>query len=122
MRARAASLSCATLAGSRWMKPRRRCRSRGRRWIGSGGRRGRGCIRSSLMDPDRWQRVTAIFEAALLREPTDRVAYVTEACGAEPGLLADVQALLAGNERAKGASSWSGTGPMGPTAPTLQAG
>ena len=74
------------------------------------------------MDPDRWHRVTAVFDAALLREPSDRAAYVAEACAADPGLLADVQALLAGDERASAASTWGGTGPMGPTAATLQAG
>ena len=74
------------------------------------------------MDPDRWQRVTAVFDAALLREPSDRAAYVAAACADDPGLVADVQALLAGHERAGDASTWSGTRPLEPTAATLQAG
>src|SRR5262245_56271406 len=107
MHARAASLSCATLADSRWTKPHRCSRSRGRRWIGSGGPRGRGCIGSSLMDPERWQRVTAVFEAALLREPPARAAYLTEACADDPSLLADVDALLRGDERARRDETWT---------------
>jgi serine/threonine-protein kinase len=58
------------------------------------------------MNPDRWQRVTAIFDAALLREPTARAAYVAEACADDPSLRDDVQALLLGHERARG-KAWS---------------
>src|SRR5947207_892240 len=89
------------------MKRRRCCRSRGRRWIGSGGRRGLGCIKSSLMDPDRWQRVTAVFGAALLREPAERAAFLAEACADDPSLVADVRALLAGDERAADGGTWN---------------
>ena len=74
------------------------------------------------MDPDRWQRVTAVFDAALLREPSERAAYVVEACADDSGLVADVQALLAGHERARGASTWNGPRPLGATTATLEAG
>ena len=34
----------------------------------------------SSMDPERWRRVDALFEAALDREPHQRAAFLDEAC------------------------------------------
>jgi predicted Ser/Thr protein kinase/WD40 repeat protein len=53
------------------------------------------------MDPERWRRVTEIFHAALARESGQRAAFVAEACGTDASLRADVDALLAGDARAR---------------------
>src|SRR5262245_60455877 len=53
------------------------------------------------MDPERWQRVTEIFHAALARETGQRAAFVAEACGGDAALQADVETLLAGDARAE---------------------
>jgi serine/threonine-protein kinase len=59
------------------------------------------------MDPERWQRLTAVFDAALQREPATRAAFVAQACGDDRLLLADVHALLRGDERARQDDTWS---------------
>ena len=67
-------------------------------------------------------RVTAIVDGALQREPSARGAFIANGCAEDPSLVADVQALLAGHERATGASAWSSAGPADPPVATLQAG
>jgi serine/threonine protein kinase/tetratricopeptide (TPR) repeat protein len=47
------------------------------------------------MTPERWRRVTGIFHAALARTPGDRVGFVATACATDPGLIREVQELLA---------------------------
>jgi serine/threonine protein kinase len=45
--------------------------------------------------PDAWQDMRAIFEAALLRDPEERAAFLDTACAAKPELRSQVAALLA---------------------------
>jgi eukaryotic-like serine/threonine-protein kinase len=52
------------------------------------------------VDPDRWRQVTGIFHAALERSPERRAAFLDDACAHDPSLRAEVDALLAGDERA----------------------
>ncbi len=47
------------------------------------------------MDPERWQRVNALFHAALERAPAERDAFLDEACAGDPALRAEVSSLLA---------------------------
>ncbi|HEU4711065.1 MAG TPA: protein kinase [Pyrinomonadaceae bacterium] len=52
------------------------------------------------MTPERWQRVTAIFEAALQHDAHARSAYVIEACGDDRELRGEVEAMLASHYQA----------------------
>ena len=45
------------------------------------------------------QRITELFEAALLEEPSKRAAFLRDACGADQDLLAEVGSLVAEYER-----------------------
>ena len=46
------------------------------------------------MNEDQWQRVEELFEAAVDRTPNERSAYLTEACGDNVELRAEVESLL----------------------------
>ncbi len=46
------------------------------------------------MNPERWEKLKRLFEAALEREVPDRTAYLDEACGPDEGLRKEVQLLL----------------------------
>jgi len=46
------------------------------------------------MEPDRWQRVKALFEAARGRDPTARDAFLEERCADDAALLDEVRSLL----------------------------
>ena len=59
------------------------------------------------MDPEHWHRVTAVFEAALLREPAARAAFIAGTCAGDEALLHDVEALLRGHEWAPAEDTWS---------------
>jgi serine/threonine protein kinase len=50
--------------------------------------------------PERWRVVTEIFHAALERPIAERSAYLVEVCTQDPSLRGDVEALLAGDDRA----------------------
>jgi TolB-like protein len=50
--------------------------------------------------PEDWSRVKALFHAALEIEPAARPAYLAAACGDEPAIRAQVEALLASHDRA----------------------
>ena len=52
------------------------------------------------MTPERWQKVTAIFEAALQRDAGARTAYVNEACGDDGELRREVDQMLASHDQA----------------------
>jgi len=53
------------------------------------------------MTHDRWHQVTEIFHAAAtLTDGAAREAYLRDACGDDPSLRAEVEALLAGQEEA----------------------
>jgi serine/threonine protein kinase len=69
------------------------------------------------MDPERWQQVTEIFHAALARDSGQRAAFVAEACGTDASLRADVDALLAGDARAR-----AGDDPFQAPAPAVASG
>jgi eukaryotic-like serine/threonine-protein kinase len=46
------------------------------------------------MADEKWQKVREIFDSALRRKPEERRNYVSEACGADKTLLADIESLL----------------------------
>ena len=46
------------------------------------------------MTSDRWRRISAIYQAAIVRTGADRVAYLAEVCAADEGLRRDVESLL----------------------------
>jgi Tol biopolymer transport system component len=52
------------------------------------------------MTPERWRRITDVFHAVLAREPEARGALLEEACGADAGLRAEVEAMLAAHRDA----------------------
>src|SRR5262245_12050322 len=52
------------------------------------------------MKPERWQQVNQLFQAALERGPEDRLAFISEACGADDSLRREVEALLAADAKA----------------------
>lgn len=47
---------------------------------------------------DRWQQVEDIFHAALERAPSERAAFLDEACGSDVELRADVESIIAAHE------------------------
>ena len=51
------------------------------------------------MKPDRWQKVKAIFHAALDRPPSDRSAFVSEACAGDEALRKEVESLISSDGR-----------------------
>ena len=50
------------------------------------------------MTPERWQRASGIYEAALEREPDERGAFIAHACGDDQELQREVESLLANTE------------------------
>ena len=46
------------------------------------------------MNADRWQRVNALFHAALDRDPDARDAYLNQVCGSDTALRDEVRSLL----------------------------
>ncbi len=51
------------------------------------------------MTPERWERVSNVFEAALEREPHERGAFLTHMCGDDGELRAEVESLIREHER-----------------------
>jgi eukaryotic-like serine/threonine-protein kinase len=47
---------------------------------------------------DRWQQIESLCHAALARPAGERAAFLTEACGDDAALRAEVESLLAGVE------------------------
>jgi serine/threonine protein kinase len=47
------------------------------------------------MDPKRWRQIEQLYHAALEQVPTQRDAFLAEACGADDNLLREVESLLA---------------------------
>jgi hypothetical protein len=47
------------------------------------------------MTPERWQQITGIFHAALLRDSGERRLFLRDACGGDEELHAEVDAMLA---------------------------
>src|SRR5262245_57074923 len=53
------------------------------------------------MEPERWQRIDRVFQAALDRSPADRAVFLDQACAGDPRLKPEVGALLACDEEAE---------------------
>ena len=53
------------------------------------------------MSPDRHGRLRAVFDEALLQEPSTREAYVDHACASDPDLKPEVMRLLAAHREAR---------------------
>jgi serine/threonine protein kinase/Tfp pilus assembly protein PilF len=51
------------------------------------------------MDAERWQQIERLFHAALERESSGRAAYLSDACGGDDALRAEVQALIESHEQ-----------------------
>lgn len=51
------------------------------------------------MSPERMQQVEELFHATLEREPSQRAAFLSEACDSDPELLAEVESLISAQER-----------------------
>jgi serine/threonine protein kinase/Tol biopolymer transport system component len=52
------------------------------------------------MTPERWQQITGVFHAALLRAGADRRPFLQVACGADASMRAEVEAMLAAHDSA----------------------
>jgi hypothetical protein len=52
----------------------------------------------ATIDPEDFQRLRRIFEAALARPPAERAAFVATACGGDDRLRADVERMLAAED------------------------
>ncbi|MFN0124900.1 MAG: protein kinase domain-containing protein [Blastocatellia bacterium] len=52
------------------------------------------------MTPDRWQKIEALFNAALERAEPERAAFLDAECGADSGMRAQVERLLRADEMA----------------------
>ena len=52
------------------------------------------------MTPERWQQITGMFHAALLRSPGQRGTFLQDACGADESLRSELEAMLAAHDRA----------------------
>jgi eukaryotic-like serine/threonine-protein kinase len=52
------------------------------------------------MTPERFQQLEKLFEAALEREPSQRDAFLQQACVGDPALRRQVEALVASHEQA----------------------
>jgi serine/threonine-protein kinase len=52
------------------------------------------------MTPERWQQITGMFHAALLRSPGQRGTFLQDACGADEPLRAELEAMLAAHDHA----------------------
>lgn len=74
----------------------------------------------SVNESDRWERVDALFAAALERPPNERRAFLSDATGGDEALLRDVESLLASLDTAErrigeSADALAGiSGPLGP--------
>jgi len=53
------------------------------------------------MNPERWQQVDQLFQAALERAPEERAAFISEACGGDDFLRHHVEELLAADGQAR---------------------
>ncbi len=46
------------------------------------------------MTPQRWQQIKTLLQAALDRDPSEREAFLDDVCAGDPGLRAEVEALI----------------------------
>ena len=70
------------------------------------------------MTPERWRQITAIFGAALTRDPDDRDAFLSDAYGTDHVLRGEVESLLAAHRDA----GEFGATPVAMSAPPLTRG
>lgn len=56
------------------------------------------------MTPERWERIKALFDAALERRVEERLAFLAEACHDDRELQSAVETLLIENENLSGRS------------------
>ena len=54
-----------------------------------------------MIQSERWRQIEQIWEAALKRQPSERAAFLKEACGQDEALRREVEQLLAHEETAK---------------------
>jgi non-specific serine/threonine protein kinase/serine/threonine-protein kinase len=54
------------------------------------------------MTPERWQQVKALLAAVLERSPAERPAFLDEVCGTDAGLRAEIESLIAYEEKPGG--------------------
>jgi eukaryotic-like serine/threonine-protein kinase len=52
------------------------------------------------MTPERWHRITELFQAAVARDPATRDAFLLDACRGDPDLRGELDALLAAHDEA----------------------
>ena len=52
------------------------------------------------MKPENWQQLDQLFHSALEHEPSERAAFLDEACGGDDSLRKQVEALLAAHDEA----------------------
>ena len=53
------------------------------------------------MNPQRWQQIQAVFNEVLERDGAERLTFLEQACRGDADLLAEVEALLAHDDRAQ---------------------
>ena len=51
------------------------------------------------MNPERWQLLKELFEAAYEKSPAERAAFLDNSCSGDPSLKKEVEALLASHSR-----------------------
>ena len=51
------------------------------------------------MTPERWQRVKELFQSALKREPSERAAFLDQACADDEELRNEVESLIGSHEK-----------------------
>jgi serine/threonine protein kinase len=52
------------------------------------------------MQPERWQKISQIFQSALGLKPEERVAYLTKKCGRDESLRREVELLIESHQKA----------------------
>src|SRR5262249_40161330 len=60
-------------------------------------------------NPAKWANIKEIVGAAIERDPTQRSAFVNEACGGAASLRAEVESLLSAHAQAEGLSAFPET-------------
>jgi adenylate cyclase len=58
------------------------------------------------LTPERWQKIKEIFGSALERKPSERSAFLNDACGHDESLRAEVESLLAEAEGRGATTAW----------------
>jgi serine/threonine protein kinase len=61
------------------------------------------------LNPEKWEQVKELLGSALERDPSDRSAFLRDACGSDEALRADLEALLAAYDAEKTVSAQAAT-------------